>query len=52
VVEAAGIQKALTKCIGSTNPHNMVKATFEALMDLKFPEEIAGLRGKTLSELR
>jgi small subunit ribosomal protein S5 len=52
VVEAAGIQDALTKCIGSNNPHNMVKATFEALRDLKAPEEIAGLRGKVLSELR
>src|SRR3990172_8987207 len=38
VVEAAGIQNVLTKCIGSTNPHNSVKAAFEALRDLKFPE--------------
>ncbi len=52
VVESAGIQNALTKCIGSNNPHNMVKATIEALRDLKLPEEIAGLRGKPLSELR
>ena len=52
VVEAAGIQDALTKCIGSNNPHNMVRATFEALRELKSPEEIAGLRGKVLSEIR
>jgi small subunit ribosomal protein S5 len=52
VVEAAGIQNVLTKCIGSNNPHNMVKATFEALKNLKFPEEIASLRGKTLAEIR
>ncbi len=52
VVEAAGIQDTLTKCIGSTNSHNMVKATFEALRELKSPEEIAGLRGKALSEIR
>ena len=52
VVEAAGIQDALTKCIGSNNPHNLIKATFEALRELKAPEEIARLRGKTLSEIR
>lgn len=52
VVEAAGIQDALTKCIGSNNPHNLIKATFVALRELKTPEEIAELRGKTLSEIR
>lgn len=52
VVEAVGIQDVLTKCIGSNNPHNMVKATFEALKDLKHPEEIAGRRGKELADIR
>jgi small subunit ribosomal protein S5 len=52
VVEAAGIQNVLTKCIGSNNPHNMVKATFEALKDLKLPEEIANRRGKVLADIR
>lgn len=52
VVEATGIQNVLTKCVGSNNPHNMVKATLEALLDLKSPEEIAGLRGKALTEIR
>src|SRR5712692_8836289 len=52
VVEAAGIQNVLTKCLGSNNPHNMVKATFEALKDLKLAEEIASKRGKTLAEIR
>lgn len=52
VVEAAGIQNVLTKCIGSHNPHNMVKATFEALKDLRLPEEIASRRGKALTEIR
>jgi small subunit ribosomal protein S5 len=52
VVEAVGIHDVLTKCIGSNNPHNMVKATFEALKELKFPEEIAARRGKALAEIR
>ena len=52
VVEAAGIQNVLTKCLGSNNPHNMVKATFEALKDLRTPEEIADRRGKVLAEIR
>lgn len=52
VVEAAGIQNVLTKCIGSNNPHNMVKATFEALKELKLAEEIASKRGKSLAEIR
>jgi len=52
VVEASGIQNVLTKCLGSNNPHNMVKATFEALRDLRQPEEIADRRGKSLAEIR
>jgi small subunit ribosomal protein S5 len=52
VVEASGIQNVLTKCIGSNNPHNMVKATIEALRDLRAPEEIADRRGKVLAEIR
>lgn len=52
VVEAAGIQNVLTKCIGSTNPHNVVKAVFEALKELRFPEQIASQRGKELVEIR
>jgi small subunit ribosomal protein S5 len=52
VVEASGIQNVLTKCIGSNNPHNMVKATFDALRNLRLPEEIAASRGKTLPDIR
>ena len=52
VVESCGIQNVLTKCLGSNNPHNMVKATVEALRDLRAPEEIAERRGKTLAEIR
>ncbi len=52
VVESAGVRNVLTKCIGSNNPHNMVKATMAALLQLRAPEEIANLRGKSLEELR
>jgi small subunit ribosomal protein S5 len=51
VVEAAGIQNILTKCLGSHNPHNIVKATLQGLSQLKSPEEMAAKRGKTLSEI-
>jgi small subunit ribosomal protein S5 len=52
VMEMAGVRDALTKCIGSTNPHNSVRATLEALKQLGVPEEIVGRRGKTLAELQ
>jgi small subunit ribosomal protein S5 len=51
VLEAAGIQNILTKCLGSHNPHNLVRATLKGLRSLKKPEEIARRRGKTLPEL-
>lgn len=52
VVELAGIHNVLTKCIGSNNPHNMVKATIQALSELREPEHVAALRGKELGEIR
>ena len=52
VIEAAGIPNVLSKCIGSNNPHNLVKATFEALGMLRSPEQISDLRGKALAEIR
>ena len=52
VVELAGISNVLTKCIGSNNPHNMVRATMAALRLLKEPAKVAELRGKSLAELR
>jgi small subunit ribosomal protein S5 len=51
VVELAGIRNVLTKCQGSHNPHNMVKATAAALQELETAEEIATRRGKTIEEL-
>lgn len=51
VLESAGIVNILTKCLGSRNPHNVIKATIEALGMLKTPEEIAGKRGKTVAEI-
>jgi len=51
VVEAAGIQNVLTKSLGTTNPHNVVKATMDALCKLRNPEEVAASRGKLLEEL-
>ena len=47
VFESAGIQNILSKCLGSNNPHNVVKAAFAGLMQLKTPEEIAARRGIT-----
>lgn len=51
VLEVAGIHNILTKCIGSHNPHNLVKATIDGLCRLKDPADILALRGKELSEI-
>jgi small subunit ribosomal protein S5 len=51
VVELAGVRDVLTKCLGSHNPHNMVKATIAALQQLQTPEQVATRRGKALAEL-
>jgi len=51
VMTSAGIQNVLTKSIGTTNPHNVVKATFDALKKLKNRESVAALRGKAAEEM-
>lgn len=51
VLEAVGVNNVLTKCLGSHNPHNMVKATLEGLRSLRTAEAIAKLRGKTVDEI-
>jgi small subunit ribosomal protein S5 len=51
VMTSAGVQNVLTKSIGTTNPHNVVKATFDALRKLKNKEAVASLRGKSAEEL-
>jgi len=51
VLEAAGIRDILTKSLGSANVLNVVKATFDALSQLKSPEEEAAYRGKTVKEV-
>ena len=51
VLEVAGIQDILTKCIGTSNPHNVIHATIAALKQLRSIEETARLRGKQVEEL-
>ena len=51
VMTSAGVQNVLTKSIGTTNPHNVVKATFDALRKLKNRDAVAALRGKAVEEL-
>lgn len=52
VLEAVGVRDILTKSLGSANVLNVVKATFEALAQLKSPEEEAARRGKSVQDLR
>ena len=51
VMEVAGIQNVLTKSLGTSNPINVVYATFEALKSLRTAEQVAKLRDKTVAEL-
>ena len=51
VMTSVGVQNVLTKSIGTTNPHNVVKATFDALRKLRDRAEVASNRGKSVEEL-
>ena len=51
VMTSAGIQNVLTKSLGTANPHNVIKATFDALAQLRDREQVAAVRGKTAQEL-
>ena len=51
VMEAVGIKDIRTKCLRSNNPQNVVSATFEGLKSLRGPEEVARIRGKSVSEI-
>ncbi len=51
VLEIAGVQNVLAKCYGSTNPVNVVRATFKALKEMKSPEDVAAKRGKPVEEI-
>ena len=51
VLEAAGVHNVLAKCYGSTNPVNVVRATFAALTRMRSPGAVAEKRGKTLAEI-
>ena len=51
VLESVGVQNVLSKSQGSSNPHNVVKATFDALLNLRSPEQIAKQRGISVDKL-
>ena len=51
VFEVMGVHNVLAKCIGSTNPYNMVRATIQGLQAMNTPSEIAAKRGKTVEEI-
>jgi len=51
IFEALGVQDVVAKSVGSSNPHNMIKATFEALSHLTSPRAVASRRGKKVAEI-
>ncbi len=51
VLEMCGVKNVLAKCYGSTNPVNVVRATFNGLKQMKSPEQIAAKRGKSVEDI-
>ena len=51
VLEVAGVQNVLTKCLGSRNPHNLCKAVVNGLHRLRRPSDVAAMRGRTVEEM-
>jgi small subunit ribosomal protein S5 len=51
VFETMGVQDVVAKCIGTSNPHNMIKATFDALEHVLSPRTVAAKRGKKVGEI-
>ncbi len=51
VFETMGVQDVVAKCLGTSNPHNMIKATFAALVNLASPRSVAAKRGKKVGEI-
>ena len=51
ILELAGVQNVLAKCYGSTNPVNVVRATFNGLRDMRSPDDVAAKRGKSVDEV-
>jgi small subunit ribosomal protein S5 len=52
VLEAVGVQNILTKCMGTNNPHNVVKATIDGLKQLESIESVAARRGLQVQDIR
>jgi small subunit ribosomal protein S5 len=52
VLEAVGVQNILTKCMGTNNPHNVVKATVDGLKQLESIESVAARRGLQVQDIR
>jgi len=51
LMEAVGIKDILTKCIGTNNPNNVLKAVMQGLLSVRSPEDVANIRGKKISEI-